>query len=226
MLKPMKWIAVMAIMITLLASVAAGTVVTREVEIRGAVANGSTTYDYTNFGALWYDIDDDRGSESFNITVTNDRTIGKGALVYDCAPVNIEFENTDLNDEYGGYMLIGFMANDYICYDNKTDTLVKLLIEWDSSDKVILTMSDPMQLPDGYILSAQEIDLQGDRVWLKLFQDGKCIDDAIVEGSDTYTYEDSEDVLLFSAKIDSVFRGTEVSGLRTMKHSPLILTLR
>jgi PGF-CTERM protein len=70
-------------------------------------------------------------------------------------------------------------------------------------------MDDPMELPEGYMLAAPEIDLQGDKVWLKLYKDGECIDDSVILGGDTYVYEDEDDVLLFSAQIESVFRGTE-----------------
>lgn len=184
-----------------------GTVVTQDVEIRGEIFTENATYDYTNGAFFWYDLDENLTSEVMTVNITG-RDINEGDLVYTCKPENMSYENPDLNTKYGGYMLLGFMAEKYICYDNRSDQLVKLLIEWDSGDK-ILTMSDPMELPEGYMLSAQEIDLQGDRVWLKLYKDGECVDDSIVVGGDTYVYEDEDDVLLFSCKIDSVFRGTE-----------------
>ena len=101
------------------------------------------------------------------------------------------------------------MAEKYICYDGRTDQLAKLLIEWGSSKDAILAMDDPMELPEGYMLAAPEIDLQGDKVWLKLYKDGECIDDSVILGGDTYVYEDEDDVLQFGVTIDSVFRGTE-----------------
>ena len=201
-------IAVMAILMLLVPAVA-GSVVTQDVEIRGEIANGTIEYDYSNFAGFWYDLDKDHESETMNVTKITNRTIGEGDLVYTCTPVPVSYKNSYLNGEYGGYMLMGFMAEKYICYDNRTDQLVKLLINWGGSKDAILTMDDPMELPEGYMLSAQEIDLQGDRVWLKLYKDGNEIDNSIVEGTKTYIYEDDDDVLLFSCKIDSVFRGTE-----------------
>ena len=201
-------IALIAIM--MIASPISGAVVTQDVEIRGEIAVDDIKYDYTNFGAFWYDLDKNHSSETMNVTTTGvTRTIAEGALVYTCTPQMVKYKNSDLNATYGKYKIIGFMAEKYIGYDNRTDQLVKLLINWGSSTKMILTMDDPMELPAGYMLSAQEIDLQGDRVWLKLYKDGNEIDNAIVEGGKTYTYEDDNDVLLFSCKIDSVFRGTE-----------------
>lgn len=211
-------IAVMVVL-ALFVSAAAGAVVTQDVEIRGEVADGYIEYDYANFAGFWYDLDKDRSSETMTVNCSgvDNRTIDDGDLVYNCAPVPVLYKNDALNTEYGGYMLLGFMAEKFVCYDNRSDQLVKLLIEWDSSDKAVLAMDDPMELPDGYMLAAPEIDLQGDRVWLKLYKDGECVDDSIVEGGNTYTYEDEDDVLHFSAEIESVFRGTE-SNLVVVKY--------
>jgi len=218
MLNKQNLIAIIAIL-ALLVSAVAGTVVTQDVEIRGSVVDGNGTYEYnyTSFAGFWYDLDKDQWSETMDINVSGSRTIKEGDLVYTCTPQDIKYKNDYLNTTYGKYMIIGFMAEKYICYDNKTDELVKLLINWGSSDKAVLSIDDSMELPEGYMLTAQEIDLQGDRVWLKLYKDGKDIDDSIVLGGDTYTYEDEDDVLLFSAQIESVFRGTE-SNLVVVKY--------
>lgn len=209
-------IAVMVIL-ALFVLAAAGAVVTQDVEIRGSVATGDIEYGYANFAGFWYDLDKDHSSETMNVTKITSRTIDKGDLVYTCTPVNVSYKNGVLNAEYGGYKLIGFMAEKYICYDNRTDQLVKLLINWGSSKDAILAMDDPMELPEGYMLAAPQIDLQGDKVWLKLFKDGKCVDDSVIIGGDTYMYEDEDDVLQFSAQIESVFRGTE-SNLVVVKY--------
>lgn len=196
--------------LVLFVSAVSGSIISRDIEIRGSIANGDMVYDYTNFGAFWYDLNLNQSSETINVTVdVIDRTIKEGNLVYSCISRNIKYKNKDLNDIYGTYSIMGFMAEKYICYDNKVDKLVKLLIEWDSGESVVLAIDDPMEFSEGYMLTAQEIDLQGNRVWLKLYKDGKCIDDSIVNGGDTYIYEDENDVLLFSAQIKSVFRGTE-----------------
>lgn len=212
-----KIIAFIAI-IGMLTSAAMGAVMAQNIEIRGEIADGNTTYDYANFAGFWYDLDKNQSSETIDVTVTGaTRTIAEGDLVYTCTPRDVTYKNDDLNAEYGGYKLIGFMAEKYICYDNRTDQLVKLLINWGSSKDAILAMDDPMELPEGYMLAAPQIDLQGDKVWLKLFKDGKCVDDSVIIGGDTYMYEDEDDVLQFSAQIESVFRGTE-SNLVVVKY--------
>ena len=210
-MKQMKRIMLVAILaIMMIASPISGAVVTQDVEIRGEIAVDDIKYDYTNFGAFWYDLNKNHSSETINVTTTDTtRTIEKGNLVYTCTPRDVKYKNDDLNAEYGGYKILGFMAEKFICYDNRSDQLVKLLINWGSSTKVVLAMDDPMELPEGYMLAAPEIDLQGDRVWLKLYKDGECVDDSIESSGDTYTYEDEDDVLQFSCKIDTVFRGTD-----------------
>ena len=207
--KTISIIAVMAILMVLVSAVA-GTVITQNVEIRGSVMDGNGTYDYANFAGFWYDLDENHSSETMAINVSV-RTIDKGKLVYECTPHMINYTSHGLlaNPGYEQYKIIGFMADKYICYDNRTDQLVKLLIEWDSSDKTVLSMNGSMELPGGYMLVAQEIDLAGDKVWLKFYKDGKEIDNDLILGGDTYIYEDEDDVLLFSAQIESVFRGTE-----------------
>lgn len=203
-------IAIMAILMLFVPAVA-GTVVTQDVEIRGEIFTGDAEYNCANGAFFWYDLDKNQTSETMTINCsgTDNRTINEGDLVYRCTPRMVKYKNDCLNTTYGKYKIIGFMADKYICYDNRTDQLVKLLINWGSSTKMILTMDDSMELPDGYMLAAPEIDLQGDKVWLKLYKDGECVDNSVVEGGDTYTYEDEDDVLLFSCKIDTVFRGTD-----------------
>ena len=204
-----KTVLIALVAIMMIASPAFGAVITEDVEIRGEVATGDITYDYANFGAFWYDLKKNHSSEVMTVDVTGTRNIIEGDLVYTCTPRSVTYKNSDLNDKYGGYVIMGFMAEKYICYDNKTDQLVKMLINQKSSVKKMLTTGESMEFREGYMLDAQEIDLEGGKVFLRLYKDGKEIDASVVIGGDTYTYEDDEDVLLFSCKIDTVFRGTD-----------------
>ena len=94
-----KTIVVMAILMVL-ASTAMGAVVTQNVEIRGEIFTGDAEYDYTNFGAFWYDLDLNRSSETMTINVTG-RDVAAGDLVYTCKPQNITYANPALNATYG-----------------------------------------------------------------------------------------------------------------------------
>jgi S-layer protein (TIGR01567 family) len=196
----------------MVAPIASAERITEEVEIRGTVVNNSTMYDYTSFAGFWYDLDNDLSSENMTVNVTvGTRTIEEGNLVYRCTPEDMLYKNPALNNELGGYKLVGFMADEYIAYDNKTDKLVKLLIEWDSGDDKVLKIGEMLEMPDGYVLVAKEIDLDGGKCVLALYKDGFGLDTEIVQDGATYTYLDDEDVMIFSVKIDSVFRGTDTN---------------
>lgn len=186
--------------------------VTQDVEIRGTVVNDSTMYNYTSFTGFWYDLDNDLSSENMAVNVTvGTRTIEEGNLIYRCAPVDMPYKNPALNNELGGYKLVGFMVDKYVAYDNKTDKLVKLLIEWGDSDDKVLKIGEMLEMPDGYVLTAKEIDLEGGKCVLALYKDGFGLDTEIVQDGATYTYLDAEDVMIFSVKVDSVFRGTDTN---------------
>ena len=104
-----------------------------------------------------------------------------------------------------------------MCYDRNPSKLVKLLIEWDESDETVLEMKDSLDMPEGYKLVVQEIDLAGDKCVATLYKDGSGIDTSVVAGGTTYTYEDEDDVLLFSCEVNSVFRGAK-SNLVVIKY--------
>ena len=182
-------IAIIAIL-ALIVSAAAGSMVTQDVAIRGSVVDGNGTYeyDYTSFAGFWYDLDKNRSSEVMTVNVTGERTIAEKDLVYNCTRQFVSYKNDDLNGTYGGYYIIGFMAEKYICYDDNTDELVKLLIEWGKSDDLVLSMDDPMELPEGYMMKVQEIDLEGGKCVMAFFKDDERLDTEIVEGGNAYTY--------------------------------------
>ena len=213
-------IALAAIM-TLLIPAAAGTIVTQDVEIRGEIATGDIVYDYTNFGAFWYDLKKNMSSETMSITTSgvDGREIAEGDIVYFCAPQMVSYKSPELKNDpnLGKYKVVGFMAEKYVGYDNKTNKLVKLLIEWGDSDDAILTMDDPLEFPEGYKLYAQQIDLEGSKVILGLYRDGELIDTEVVVEGEAYKYFDDEDVLVFSAFVETVFRGTE-SNIVTVRY--------
>ena len=203
-----KALMVALVAIMMIASPIAGEVITQDVEIRGEVANGDIDYNYANFAGFWYDLKNNVSSETMDIDV-NGRTIVEGALVYQCTPKMVKYKSPELNRTLGKYKIVGFMAEKYIGYDNKTNKLVKLLIEWGGKKDVILTMADPLEFPEGYALYAQEIDLEGGKCLLALYKDGKILDLEVVEEGNAYKYFDDDDVLVFSAFVDTVFRGTD-----------------
>lgn len=177
-----------------------------DIEMRSSMATaaGAVTYTADNFAALWMDLDKNLTSETITINVTG-RTIGDGELVYTCVPRTLDYEDPGLA---GTYEIIGFLGSKYVVYDQSNE-LVRLLEKWDTNDKRTIMVGDSYLMPEGYELKIQEIDLDGNKVYLQLLKDGTEIDSEIVQNYDTYVYENVDDVMVFSVCVDSVFRGTE-----------------
>ncbi len=201
-------------------------------EIRGTVINPNEdnyqedgfTWDPYNFEGFYYDIDDDVGTETLRITRFAGNSIEEGDLRYETAPQSVGFEF----DDWGNYSVIGFLASKYFAgYDSDTEftdqfsiidegQLRRVLV--DSDDEQTITTGSVLGLEEGYELRIKEVDLNGNRVWLAIAQDGEEVDSRVVTPSSsdidgsTYVYEvsiGSEDVPIIAAHVSNVFRGTE-----------------
>jgi S-layer protein (TIGR01567 family) len=69
-------------------------------------------------------------------------------------------------------------------------------------------------LEEGYSLSARDIGMDGDKVWLLLLKDGEVMEDAIIDSGRCdvdrwFKYYNVTGALVFSTYVDVVFRGTE-----------------
>ena len=192
-------LAIIAIAMVMIAPIVSA----EEIEIRGTIATDDITYDYTNFAGFWYDIDLNESSENLIINVTG-RDVD---IVYQCEPKIVAYENPEL----GNYTIIGWMAEKYVCYDGKSDELVRLLIEWDDNDDKILQVNELLEMPEGYTLVPKEIDLDGGKVYLTLYKDGIILDSGVIPDNTIYKYYDDNDVLTCSVKISQIFRGTDVN---------------
>jgi len=231
------------------------------VEVRGSVVNiaGAQTTDLAwnacNFGAFWYDLDDDLMTETLTITATDywgnptltypyDRTLDEGTLVYQTHPVFHEYklheneadpdrttatamENVYLGGRMGlcvesdnsggdcGYFIEGWMAEEYVAIDANADKLCKLLVEFEDDDKKTLATGEEWDLGGGFTLVANQIDLEGDKVWFSLAKNSTELDtDVVAAGTANaqdrvYTYTadigSEEDIPVFSCYVHSVF---------------------
>lgn len=174
-----------------------------QIEIRSEIATGDMVYDYTNTPFLWMDIDKNLSSEVITINTTG-RLINKGDLQYVCTPKLQTYKNPALT---GTYEIIGFLGSKYVIFDQPNE-FVKLLEKWGSSDKRTLAVGDSYLMPEDFEIRIQEIDLNGDKVYVQLLKNGDEIDSEIIINGATYNYK-VDDVLIFSVCVDSVFRGTE-----------------
>jgi len=236
------------------AASAADTVIDK-VEIRGNVVNLSTTqaadieWNCTTFAAFWYDIDDNLMTENLTILEnignptlsgaagSQDREIDENALVYMTHP---EYQEYELYENEGlvvegdsallssGYYLEGWLSEKYVAVNNNADKLAKLLVEFEDDDKKTLATGEAWDLGGGFTLTAQQIDLEGEKCWLTLEKDGKELDSEVVstgaaapdKNDSVYTYTadiaNEDDIPVFSCYVDAVFRGTDTNIVQVM----------
>ena len=216
------------------------------VEVRGPVYNGSSVQkivenygttdtngnkyiemNATNFAGFYYDLDDGLESEYLRIykqgktdNLSGDK-IPEGGLVYYSVINETDFEITYNNNDTDGdpirqtYPVIGLFAEEYVPLKNTTpDLLAKLIL--DNDDKVTLRTGTSYDLGHGYELTAQQIDVEGDKVWMELSKDGEFVDDQVVDltgttGSATWSYEEDvageDDVEVLRVRVTDVFQG-------------------
>ena len=81
-------------------------------------------------------------------------------------------------------------------------------------DKLTLSTGASIDLKDGYELTAKEIDIVSQKVWLGLSRYGTEIDNKVLSVGSTYSYIkniDDIEYLLVKTKVDAVFRGTNTN---------------
>ena len=204
-------------------------------DVRGTVINPSETKEFTwtpyNFEGFYYDIDDDVGTESLQVTTSGSK-IEEKDLIYKTSPqpVKFKFEN------WGKYDVIGFMADKYFAgYNNETkftdeesainEGQLRRVLR-DSDDSQTIASGSVLSLEEGYELRIKQVDLNGNKVYLALAQDGKEVDSKVVTPSadptdkaSNYLYKvdmgSLKDVPIIAAHVQSVFRSTE-SDLATV----------
>ncbi len=205
------------------------------------------TWNPYNFAALWYDVDEDMGSESLIINTTHsggdNRIIEEGQLTYTTTPQPQDYEYyKDMGEALGTVggnnvtsdHIEGWMAEEYVAIGTggsaaaNANKLTKLLVEFDSSsDKKTLATGKSWDLGRGFTLTAKQIDLLDNKVWLSLAKNGKEIDSSVIDADTDSRYMYTEDisgvkdVIVFFCNVDAVFRGTE-SNLVQVKYVFLI----
>jgi S-layer protein (TIGR01567 family) len=85
-----------------------------------------------------------------------------------------------------------------------------------------LATGEAWELGGGFALTAQQIDLEGDKVWFSLAKNGNELDNEVIDSSSgatnqarTYVYTEDigseDDVPVFHCYVDAVFRGTDTN---------------
>lgn len=107
-----------------------------------------------------------------------------------------------------------------------------------SSDEVIISASNPLELDEGYSLKLRAVNVGGDQAYMELFKDGKQVDSAVVssrkasEADRTFTFSKStgeaENPLLIAVHIKNAFQGADmnlgtIDGLWQISEMPLAI---
>lgn len=141
----------------------------------------------------------------------DDRNIKEGGLAYETQIKQIDFESDAWGDSY---IVMGLFGDTYIPLKNNTpDKLTKLLV--DSGDKYTLRVGSALEMPNGYELTAKQIDAVGNKVWMEFSKDGEFIDDKVISVDDktdgTWIFDtnvaDEIDVEVMRVHVTNIFQG-------------------
>ncbi|MDO9517884.1 MAG: S-layer protein domain-containing protein [Methanosarcinaceae archaeon] len=192
----------------------------------GTTGNGILEINASNFAGFYYDLNNNIGAEKFEIlqnSTVSDRTINKSGLVYTTSIINTNYEQilwTDL------YQKICYFGDEYVpIKTNSANKLSKILI--DEKNSHTIRSGQSFELGEGYAITPQQIDVNGDKVWLELTKDGLYVNDKIISVSGTNTIADKTwvykqdidsetDVETFRIYVDQVFQG-QVDSLMVVK---------
>jgi S-layer protein (TIGR01567 family) len=144
-------------------------------------------------------------------TFVDNRYIKRDGLVYETKIQQIDFKYGAWEDTYNVMELFGDV---YVSLkDDTPNKLTNLLI--DSDDKYTLRVGSALELADGYELTAKQIDVSGDRVWMELSKNGEFIEDEVIHVDNktdrTWIYHtniaDEVNVEVFRVNVTKLFQG-------------------
>ena len=201
-------------------------------EVRGAVARPDADmsdgfiWNASNFAALWYDFDSGTSTETLTINSLNGRVIEDDMMTYTTHPV---YQQYAINDAYNdvmidgetGYTATGWITEKYVSPGGRADMLHRLLVEFEGDDRKTMAVGEPYDLGAGFTLTPQQIDLDGNKVWLTFARDGLEIDREVIDASHGSSNQDrtfiayledvdgEDEIAVFHCYVDAVFRGTD-----------------
>ncbi len=168
-------------------------------EIRGSVASGSFEWNAKNFAGLYYDINDNLGTEKIVATISEGNILQEpDGIVYTTSAEKKSFNFAD----WGYYNVIGFMSDKYFAgyindenVDDASEILFDesvskgLLSDYDQIEAVLIddkieetvSSSTHLKLKEGYELAIKSID--DNMVYLELSKDGEAVDSGVVSPS-------------------------------------------
>ena len=209
-------------------------------EIRSTVFDYSTAitnmiFNYKNFAAFYYDIDDNLETEKLTILdASATGIINKGNLTYSTTPTLVNYaydwyDGTTPTPVREQFYIMGLFGEKYVPFNIvqvngtlatssplKADKMAKLVIDDDT--KYTLKTGATLELGDGYSIIVDQIDVAGNKAYLKFFYDGQEINSSIVNTNNSSgnwilrtTLLGESNVQTFRVHVKDVFQGTQDS---------------
>ena len=217
-------------------------------EIRSTVWDYLTdnSFDFKNFAAFFYDMDTGVDTEDMVYDITNGTSnkVEEGDLTYTTEPKAIDYA---YDWEFWDASIPGFVAEQFYImglfgekfvpfnivdvdghYDShKGDKMSKLVIDDDT--KYILKTGATLELGEGYSLIVDQIDVDGNKAYIKFMKDGTEVNSSIVNTNTSgdwilrSTILNEKNVQIARIHVKDVFQGTqdslvEIDGLWAMDY--------
>jgi S-layer-related duplication domain len=197
-------------------------------------------YDYKNFAAFYFDIN--TGIETETLLIEDGSVAGKYDITYVTIPDDVSYAFTGATTWASTYYVMGLFGEKYVPLnifnksidevdDYKQDKIAKLVI--DSDERYLLKTGSTLELGEGYTIAVDQIDVDGNKAYIKFMKDGRELNSSIVTtgaGSTTdnswvfdATVLNEKNVQVMRLHVKSVFQGTqdslvEVEGLWLMDY--------
>jgi len=207
------------------------------------------TYNFSNFAAFFYDIDKQVGTELMKLTVeSNNQVLKSGGLnpcglTYNTTPETVTYKYGWKDDTPAAnaekYYVMGFFGEKYVPLNTvnahgtltgmKADKMAKLVMDDDT--KYTLKTGAVLELGSGYTIIVDQIDVDGNKAYLKFFSDGKEVNSSIINTKNEYSdwiFSDKvlgeSNVQIIRIHVNDVFQGTqdslvEIKGIWLMDYA-------
>lgn len=205
-----------------------------------AISAGDFYWDANSFPTLWYQIKPGLSSELFYIhntwnsssTIRLGDKVPSGDLYYVSKPQLKKTKIADLDEgktfivdgcDLEKYYLMGFFGAQHtsmpldpsnLSKGCRPDEIAKILM--DNDDKKNMATGEEWQLAGGWSLVVQQIDVEGNKVYLELRKKGETVDTDVIstdmdqtKQEKTYIYKDEDDKPVFYCYVDSAFKGSD-----------------
>ena len=212
-------------MFTAMVPTASAAVITDEVsapyEFLGAVqafqANGDANFSLTSASQpslLYYDFEEGEGKETLKFNVTDNKTLVASTLLYETGQYEA---GTDSAWSYK----IAWLGKPYAVIDNTSDMVLgKILFDEDTDDCHLLRVGESLALPDGFAVTAQEIDVDGEEAWFFVTKDGEELYSTVTSEGWYFEYKEDlnnsnkKDNIILSFGVEVVFAGMNTNMVK------------